>query len=91
METRRCVVTGRVQGVGFRWFVARNAEDLGVTGSVRNRSDGAVEAHLQADSGEALDRMIDRIREGPPAARVNGVEVEPEETERVWDALSIVR
>ena len=46
METRKCVVHGRVQGVGFRWFVTRNAKDLGVRGTVRNRPDGAVEAVL---------------------------------------------
>ena len=46
MDTRRCVVRGRVQGVGFRWFVTRNAEELGVRGTVRNRADGAVEMVL---------------------------------------------
>lgn len=74
METRRCVVQGRVQGVGFRWFVSRNARELGVRGSVRNRSDGSVEAVLQADVVEPVDRLVERIRVGPPAARVDAVE-----------------
>jgi acylphosphatase len=77
METRRCVVQGRVQGVGFRWFVSRNARELGVRGSVRNRSDGSVEAVLQADIVEAVDRLVDRIRVGPPAARVDALECAP--------------
>ena len=73
METRRCVIRGRVQGVGFRYYVMRNAQDLGVRGSVRNRSDGAVEAILQAAAPGLLDQLIDRLREGPRAARVEEV------------------
>lgn len=91
METRRCVVRGRVQGVGFRWFVVRNAEELGVTGTVRNRADGTVEAILQSDSEASLRALIDRIREGPPPARVEDVEVEVERADRVYDSMSIVR
>ena len=91
METRRCIVSGRVQGVGFRWFVVRNARDLGVTGTVENRADGTVEAFLQADSGDALDTLVDRIREGPPAARVDEVNVEEAEAEKAFDTMSIVR
>jgi acylphosphatase len=73
METRRCVIRGRVQGVGFRYYVMRNAKDLGVRGSVRNCSDGAVEAILQAPSPGPLDQLIDRLRKGPSAARVEEV------------------
>lgn len=91
METRRCIVSGRVQGVGFRWFVVRNAEDLGVAGTVRNRSDGTVEAILQADSESPVEALIDRIREGPSPARVEDVEVESTEEDRVYDTMSIVR
>lgn len=91
METRRCIVRGRVQGVGFRWFVARNAERMGVTGTVRNRADGTVEALLQAPSAADVERMVERLREGPPAARVEAVEVEPVDEDRVWEGLSIVR
>ena len=77
MDTRRCVVRGRVQGVGFRWFVTRNAEELGVRGTVRNRADGAVEMVLQADDPEALEAMIGRVRRGPPGSRVEEMECEP--------------
>ena len=76
METRKCVALGRVQGVGFRWFVTRNAADLGVRGTVRNRRDGAVEMVLQG-AGDAVDTLIERIRRGPPGARVETVEEKP--------------
>jgi len=76
METRRCVIRGRVQGVGFRWFVTRNAADLGVRGTVRNRRDGAVEAMLQADEPGPLDALLERLWQGPPAARVESVDAE---------------
>lgn len=91
METRRCIVRGRVQGVGFRWFVVRNAEELGVTGTVRNRSDGTVEAVLQSDSETALESMIERIREGPSSARVEDVAVEAVEADRDFETMSIAR
>lgn len=77
IETRRVVVHGRVQGVGFRWFVIENARELGVRGTVRNRRDGAVEALFQADRPEALEELIRRVGLGPPASRVAEVEVEP--------------
>lgn len=91
METRRCVLEGRVQGVGFRWFVVTHARELGVTGTVRNRPDGAVEAYLQADDAEKVDALIDRMREGPPAARVRSVEAEPVEDGERYDEMRIVR
>jgi acylphosphatase len=77
MDTQRCVVSGRVQGVGFRWFVRRNAQDLGVRGTVRNRGDGAVEVVLQADDPSVVQTLVDRIRRGPPASRVAEVACEP--------------
>ena len=77
MDTRRCVVRGRVQGVGFRWFVTRNAQALGVRGVVRNRVDGTVEAVIQADDTGPVAALLERIRRGPPAARVEEVECEP--------------
>ncbi len=74
MIGKRIIVTGRVQGVFFRnWTVAR-ALELGVDGWVRNRSDGSVEIHACAAT-EAVDRLIDACRSGPPAAAVERVEV----------------
>lgn len=91
METRRCVVRGRVQGVGFRWFVTRNAEVLGVRGTVRNRRDGSVEVVLQADDPGPVETLLERIRRGPPAARVESVDSESLEEEPRYPGFEVVR
>lgn len=73
------LVRGRVQGVGFRWSTTRAAEELGVRGTVRNRADGAVEVHAEG-SAEAMSDLEEWLREGPRAARVEGIEeIEPED------------
>ena len=72
MVTRQITVRGRVQGVGYRDALRRQAEALGVTGWVRNRHDGSVEALLQGDAG-AVDALLSWARQGPPAARVGEV------------------
>lgn len=64
-----------MQGVGFRWFVEREARTLGVNGWVRNRPDGTVEV-LAAGTNEQLTALYRKLREGPRAARVDDVEVE---------------
>ena len=73
MQARRFLVRGRVQGVGFRWFVEREARLLGVAGWVRNNSDGAVEVFAQG-TREQLSALRDRLQAGPRAARVDQVE-----------------
>lgn len=69
-------VDGRVQGVGFRWFVVRNAERLGLSGWVRNRDDGAVEGEAQGASA-ALADFLAAIGRGPSLARVGEVRTSP--------------
>lgn len=91
METRRCVVRGRVQGVGFRWFVTRNAEVLGVRGTVRNRRDGTVEVVLQADDPGAVSDLLERIRRGPPAAQVESLDWESVEDGVLYPGFEVVR
>jgi acylphosphatase len=71
---RRVVVDGRVQGVGFRQACAEAARRHGVSGWVRNRRDGRVEASFEG-SGPAVAAMIEWCRSGPPLASVNEVEV----------------
>jgi acylphosphatase len=72
---RRFVVTGRVQGVGFRWFTLDAAGREGITGWVANRPDGAVEILAEGDA-EALERFERAIRTGPPHAHVDEVDTE---------------
>ena len=73
LETRRYVVTGRVQGVGFRWFVEREAALIGITGWVRNRENGTVEV-MATGAREQLRSLRTRLQEGPRAARVEEVQ-----------------
>jgi len=70
--TRRYIVTGRVQGVGFRWFVEREARALGISGWVRNTDDGAVEV-VASGTQDQLSRLRKALAEGPRAARVDDV------------------
>lgn len=73
MPTILLRIVGRVQGVGFRDALADEARRLGVTGWVRNRANGDVEALAQGDA-QALERLEHWARRGPPAARVARVE-----------------
>jgi acylphosphatase len=73
-RTRRLVIRGRVQGVGFRYAMVDAATRFDVTGWVRNRRDGSVEATVQG-TAEAVDAMIAWARRGPDAAMVEKVEV----------------
>jgi len=72
--TKRLLITGRVQGVGFRFYSQRKARELGATGWVRNRRDGSVEAVIQG-APEAVESMIAWARRGPPSAAVSGVQI----------------
>lgn len=71
---RRALVSGRVQGVGFRYSCIAEARRIGVVGWVRNLVDGRVEAHVEGDDGK-VDALIAWLHEGPPFARVESVEV----------------
>lgn len=77
-EVRRLLISGTVQGVGFRYFMVAEAQRLGLTGWVRNRRDGSVEAIVSGTAG-AVAAMIARVRRGPPGATVD--QVCAEETE----------
>ena len=76
--TRHLVISGRVQGVFYRESMRREAERLGVTGWMRNRRDGAVEAVVQGEE-DAVEAMIAWTWTGPAAARVEDVAVKPAE------------
>jgi acylphosphatase len=79
---RRVVVHGRVQGVFFRHSARERANAHGVSGWVRNRSDGAVEAVLEGPP-ESVGRVVRFFETGPPSAHVEDVEVEEEPIERL--------
>ena len=74
MVTRQIRVRGRVQGVGYRAALQDKARKLGITGWVRNRSDGSVEALVQG-SPEALDAIVSWAARGPASARVTALDV----------------
>ena len=77
---KRVRVTGRVQGVFFRAWTRDEAQTLGVTGWVRNCTDGSVEAQLEGRE-EAVEELIDLMREGPPGANAESVEAEEADAE----------
>ena len=66
-------VTGRVQGVGFRWWTRSQATRLGITGTVRNLEDDSVVVHARGEAS-ALEELRRQLGEGPPLARVDEVE-----------------
>lgn len=69
------IVSGVVQGVGFRWFVERAAKNLGLVGNVRNLYDGSVEAYAEGVA-DALNAFHKEIKIGPRSAHVTGVRVD---------------
>jgi acylphosphatase len=71
-QARRFLVRGRVQGVGFRWFVEREAHILGIAGWVRNNADGTVEV-LAMGTRDQLSGLRSRLQQGPRASRVDEV------------------
>jgi acylphosphatase len=77
---RRVIVHGRVQGVGFRYSLARAAETRGVAGWAANRADGTVEAVLEGEP-DAVDSLTRFCREGPRAAAVRRIDVVDERPE----------
>ena len=72
----RLTITGRVQGVGYREWAIATGRQLGLTGWVRNRTDGSVEA-LIVGGESAVGQMIEACRHGPPLARVAEIDVDP--------------
>jgi acylphosphatase len=84
VQRRHVVIYGFVQGVGFRFGVERAANSRGVSGWVRNRADGAVEAVLEG-APEDVEALVEFCRRGPRGAKVERVEVEEESTEGLAD------
>lgn len=84
----RLRITGRVQGVSFRYWTREQAERLGVSGWVRNEPDGSVEAVI-AGTEAAIDEMARLLGQGPPAASVSNVEAIKEDLDTVEPGFRI--
>ena len=88
LVARRFVISGRVQGVGFRYFTQDVARREGATGWVRNLPDGRVEAHVEGDA-DAVTRVERALRTGPRGARVNTMTVDIEDVSGAYDTFSV--
>jgi len=75
MTAKKFTVTGRVQGVGFRYFVLRQARELNINGWVRNRADASVEIWAEGSSLD-IETLETLLHQGPPGALVRGVRTE---------------
>jgi acylphosphatase len=90
IQAFRFRLSGKVQGVGFRWFTRQAARELGLTGRVRNLPDGRVEIEV-AGGSEPLAAFRERVRQGPPGARVTGLEEQEISPVPTWDGFVIDR
>ncbi len=88
MIGKRIVVHGRVQGVGFRFFVQHTGARLGLVGDVRNKPDSTVEIIVEGKP-EAIAEFIQRVEKGPPLARVQRVEVMDAPVQGSYGSFSI--
>ena len=75
METRKLVVSGLVQGVGFRWSTQMLANKMGIPGTVRNNSDGTVTIYIQGEPSE-LDRFIEKLPSASGFAHIENIDQE---------------
>lgn len=90
LVARRFFISGRVQGVGFRYFIHDVAMRESVSGYVRNLPDGRVEALVEGDE-EAVTRVERRIRSGPGGARVEHVDVNAEAPSGAYTSFEVTR
>ena len=88
MARRHLIVRGKVQGVGFRWFVGETARRADLAGWVQNRPDGAVEIAVEGDD-ESVDILERAVHRGPPGARVDGVDRVPEQDDSLTKPFAV--
>lgn len=90
LHTFRVLVSGRVQGVSFRYYAQQQAQLIGITGWVRNLPDGRVEAMIRGDAA-STDRMLAWLTHGPESAVVESCHAEPAEPRDLPDGFHITR
>ena len=89
MKTRcHIFISGRVQGVFFRYYTQERAKSLGLTGWVRNLPDGKVEAVFEGEK-EKIEKIIEWMRKGPPLAKVEKVEIDWEDFKGEFEVFEI--
>ncbi len=88
--SKKVLLSGRVQGVGFRHFTRVTARELNVKGWVRNRRDGKVETVIQGDSKQ-VENMIERLKQGPAAARVDAVDIADTDINEAFSVFEVRR
>ena len=88
MKATRLLISGIVQGVGFRYFTLRAARHLGLSGYVRNLRDGRVEA-VASGEPEAIEAFVSQMRQGPRAAQVSGLEASEIQMDGQLDGFEI--
>ncbi len=88
LKRAEIILSGRVQGVGFRYFTRRRAAELGIAGWVRNLADGDVQVIAQGPA-DTLNDFISRLREGPPVATVLDVDIQYREVEPELDGFEV--
>jgi acylphosphatase len=84
------LISGRVQGVGFRWFVLKAARRHGARGDVRNLPDGRVELRAMGDR-EEMQRFLDEVRRGPAGSRIDDVDEREPDRGQVPDGFEVRR
>jgi acylphosphatase len=88
MEAVHMIVHGRVQGVGFRFFVREQATRLGVKGWVKNLPDGTVEIEAQGEKSQ-LEKLIDQVKQGPSFGNVDDININWKSPESSFSSFSI--
>lgn len=85
----KAIVKGRVQGVYYRVFTQKQATTLQINGFVRNLRDLSVEVYAEGERA-VLEQFLERLREGPPGARVDGIEITWSEPQNKYETFSVI-
>ncbi|WP_303985842.1 acylphosphatase [Niallia circulans] len=89
MKQQHLIINGRVQGVGFRYFVQMIAMENQITGWVRNKADGTVECMAIASS-ETLRAFVEKVKRGNRFARVDHIEIQESEPEELFSSFKVI-